>query len=437
MGSSVSRKLGSISYTDRDGSKMKFLVPIPAKIMDQVADRKGDYYDTLMVFANNSNAIRRVVTHFATVLLFPMPRDYIFQLPYLAKLKKRQNFGIYHIGFRHKVVVNNKWLNNVQLLGFNDESPEDSPTRHEHERFRNNLSSLDTKLEEAIQNTHEYMATMFITLENQTVFEGGENAYDHHAITGVVNYTPGEFTFIMFEPSAREDETSELMIKLMRDYLHRTYMDVKPGEHARITVSYPSTPKGLQESSPVCVQWSAIMLCVYLLNCVIPGKACDNRDLTDVLIAAWEQRKAIMPVWLMFIDMLAVTAKGRSMLNKRNKLDGKPRDRVYFSDPLKLMSTEMYIDNTNSSGTGRLTLKDHAYAGSTDTDIDFADCSSKSRDTCTSPCGYVQDKCLNLKLYDPSVLDMERRIREELEELAELDARDARQLNSKSTGADM
>ena len=142
----------------------------------------------------------------------------------------------------------------------------------------------------------------FIPISFTILQEGG----DAHANMGILEYVPEKrrLTFKLFEPHATTEafksRRSGLYALLYTPAAHASVGQEMP----LVTVTAPTSDlTGLQGNTPLCLQWSLIMLLTYMINCRLEGHVgCSSKVLNRTVAHMFSVRKRLIPIWMYYMN---------------------------------------------------------------------------------------------------------------------------------------
>ena len=181
-----------------------------------------------------------------------------------------------------------------------------------------------------------------------------------HVNTGVLKYIPETNTLVcvVLEPFAARGKASRTANHIL------AYM-TKNLDGVTVRVVGTDTREGLQQKSYMCSQWASLMFFTYMLTCEVGGGCRDaGPNVSLVVEYFFTNRHFLMSVWMFYMQ--------QTMRLK----------------PIREAETLAW---DRAGGNNRVF---HEFD-----ETDAYNCQSRSRATCTSPCGINKGKCVNENLF--------------------------------------
>jgi hypothetical protein len=137
-----------------------------------------------------------------------------------------------------------------------------------------------------------------------------------HANTGVIRYTPRRVVCIIFEPHGTESVNNQIKRRVFDEFIESviaTHYESLSGLRAALgmlniskSIIIPHTRIGLQKKDSICVAWSILMYCIYMLNC---ETGCNFGRVQAVMSMLWINRKKIMPAFMYTLEQYMVMSE--------------------------------------------------------------------------------------------------------------------------------
>ena len=181
-----------------------------------------------------------------------------------------------------------------------------------------------------------------------------------HVNTGVLKYIPETNTLVcvVLEPFAAHGKAFRTANHILA-YMTRNLVGVT------VRVVGTDTREGLQRKSYMCSQWASLMFFTYMLTCEVGGGCRDaGPNVSLVVEYFFTNRHFLMSVWMFYMQQTM-------RLKPIREAETLAWDRV--------------------GGNNRVF---HEFD-----ETDAYNCQSRSRATCTSPCGMIKGKCVNENLF--------------------------------------
>lgn len=272
---------------------------------------------------------------------------------------------------------------NLLLLEFKNEAIVDSPE----------IRRLKEEMKEAVTTQTDYFRTAALYVRG----DGNTG----HANMCVFKYKRRTqvLSCRLFEPHARISSKVSRRVAAFKGLLeevsdpkHMGFVEwgkwLLTGTRVSVHASFPASEKGLQTNSPICVQWSLIMFLVYMLNCELysAGHECSEDKYRLALDILWDRRKDFIPLWLFFMELVNENSFPETRAQAR-----------------KLMTAPQVPVHVVTPGSDRKSIIPWRNERSVNTALDYADCSSRPKGACLSPCALSdQGECYNTNLFVPS-----------------------------------